>query len=168
MTETAARVSGLVKRFKGAPAPALDQVGIVIAPGQITGLVGPDGAGKTTLIRILAGLMAPDEGTLGVLGGKPGDKLEDIGYMPQRFGLYEDLTVRQNLTLYAEVRGLPREEHDATFERLLDFTDLKRFQQRLAGKLSGGMKQKLGLACALVKTPRLLLLDEPGVGVDPI
>jgi len=168
MTEAAACVSGLVKRFKGAPAPALDHVGITIRPGQITGLVGPDGAGKTTLIRILAGLMSPDEGQLEVLGGKPNDRLADIGYMPQRFGLYEDLTVKQNLTLYAEVRGLPRDEHDATFERLLDFTDLKRFQQRLAGKLSGGMKQKLGLACALVKTPKLLLLDEPGVGVDPI
>ncbi|MFT3967257.1 MAG: ATP-binding cassette domain-containing protein [Sphingobium sp.] len=163
-----ASATGIVKRFgKDAP-PALDGVGIAIRPGMITGLVGPDGAGKTTLIRILAGLMAPDEGSVAALGGAPGDVLRDIGYMPQRFGLYEELSVRENLTLYAEVRGLPREERDGVFDRLLEFTDLKRFQGRHAGKLSGGMKQKLGLACALVRTPRLLLLDEPGVGVDPI
>ncbi|MBC7047431.1 ABC transporter ATP-binding protein, partial [Salmonella enterica subsp. enterica serovar Heidelberg] len=103
-----------------------------------------------------------------VLGGAPGEKLDDLGYMPQRFGLYEDLSVIENLKLYAEVRGLPKDERQASFDRLLEFTDLARFQDRLAGKLSGGMKQKLGLACALVKTPRVLLLDEPGVGVDPI
>ncbi len=167
MTPPVATAKAIVKRF-GTGRPALDGVGLDIRPGEITGLVGPDGAGKTTLIRILAGLMAPTEGEVRVLGGAPSDALDDIGYMPQRFGLYEELTVRENLTLYAEVRDLPPEDKDATFERLLDFTDLKRFQDRHAGKLSGGMKQKLGLACALVRTPKLLLLDEPGVGVDPI
>jgi ABC-2 type transport system ATP-binding protein len=159
--------TALVKRF-GEAAPALDGVSMAIEAGRITGLVGPDGAGKTTLIRILAGLMAPSEGSVEVLGARAGERLDDLGYMPQRFGLYEDLSVIENLRLYAEVRGLPRDEQGESFARLLDFTDLKRFQDRLAGKLSGGMKQKLGLACALVKTPRLLLLDEPGVGVDPI
>ncbi|QNE06360.1 ATP-binding cassette domain-containing protein [Croceicoccus marinus] len=163
-----ARVEGLVKNFAGAEKPALGGVSLEIPTGRVTGLVGPDGAGKTTLIRILAGLMAPDEGSVSVLGGRPGSDLEHIGYMPQRFGLYEDLTVQQNLDLYADMRALPADEREATFGRLLDFTDLARFRERLAGALSGGMKQKLGLACALVKTPRLLLLDEPGVGVDPI
>ncbi|HEY0271318.1 MAG TPA: ATP-binding cassette domain-containing protein [Sphingomonas sp.] len=157
----------LVKRF-GKGDPALDGISIGIAPGRITGLVGPDGAGKTTLIRLLAGLLAADGGRIEVLGGAPGAAMDEIGYMPQRFGLYEDLSVRENLDLYADLRGLPRDEREETFGRLLDFTDLSRFQQRLAGKLSGGMKQKLGLACALIRTPRLLLLDEPGVGVDPV
>ncbi|AQR73467.1 ATP-binding cassette domain-containing protein [Sphingomonas sp. LM7] len=164
--ESVASTTNLVKRFDALT--ALDGVSMAIAPGKVTGLVGPDGAGKTTLIRILAGLMAPSEGEVEVLGAAAGQKLDDLGYMPQRFGLYEDLTVIENLNLYAEVRGLPKSEHKESFDRLLDFTDLARFQDRLAGKLSGGMKQKLGLACALVKTPKLLLLDEPGVGVDPI
>ena len=167
MAGPVAHSQGLIKRF-GDAAPALDGVSMAIEPGKVTGLVGPDGAGKTTLIRILAGLMAPSEGQVEVLGGAPGERLDDLGYMPQRFGLYEDLSVIENLTLYAEVRGLAKADQPASFKRLLDFTDLARFQDRLAGKLSGGMKQKLGLACALVKTPRVLLLDEPGVGVDPI
>ena len=147
---------------------ALDGVSIAVRPGLMTGLVGPDGAGKTTLIRILAGLMRVDAGEVRVLGGAPGEDLENLGYMPQRFGLYEDLTVIQNLTLYAEMRRLEPAEREESFARLLRFTDLAPFRERLAGNLSGGMKQKLGLACALIKTPRLLLLDEPGVGVDPI
>lgn len=163
-----AGVRDLVKNFKGAEKPALDGVSLEIATGRVTGLVGPDGAGKTTLIRIMAGLMAPDKGSVSVLGGAPGKDMEHVGYMPQRFGLYEDLTVQQNLDLYADMRALHADERDETFDRLLAFTDLARFRDRLAGALSGGMKQKLGLACALVKTPRLLLLDEPGVGVDPI
>ncbi len=167
MTQTVASASGIVKSF-GAGARALDGVDIAIRPGKVTGLVGPDGAGKTTLIRILAGLMTPSEGAVEIFGAPPAQRLDEIGYMPQRFGLYEDLTVRENLTLYAELRALPRADHEAVFERLYRFTDLGRFQMRLAGRLSGGMKQKLGLACALVRTPRLLLLDEPGVGVDPI
>ena len=164
-----ARASGVVKRFAKTPKAALDGVSITIAPGQMTGLVGPDGAGKTTLIRILAGLIDPDSGQVEVLGRPATDTDRSrIGYMPQRFGLYEDLTVMENLRLYADLRGLPVEERAASFDRLLAFTDLKRFTDRLAGKLSGGMKQKLGLACAMIRAPTLLLLDEPGVGVDPV
>ncbi len=166
VTDLVAHASAIVKSF--GDTRALDGVDIAIRPGKVTGLVGPDGAGKTTLIRIPRG---PDETERGH-GRDPrraaAQRLDDIGYMPQRFGLYEDLTVRENLTLYAELRALPRADHEAVFARLYQFTDLGRFQSRLAGGLSGGMKQKLGLACALVRTPRLLLLDEPGVGVDPI
>ena len=162
-----ASAHGIVKRF-GANT-ALDDVAIEVRTGRMTGLVGPDGAGKTTLIRIIAGLIDPDAGEARVLDGPAmtADRSE-IGYMPQRFGLYEDLSVIENLRLYADLRGLDRDAREESFGRLLDFTDLKRFQSRLAGKLSGGMKQKLGLACALVRQPKLLLLDEPGVGVDPV
>jgi ABC-2 type transport system ATP-binding protein len=164
---TVASATGIVKRF-GATT-ALDDVGIVVKTGLMTGLVGPDGAGKTTLIRILAGLIDPDAGEANALGtiASKADRAR-IGYMPQRFGLYEDLSVIENLRLYADLRGLDRAARESSFVRLLEFTDLKRFQSRLAGKLSGGMKQKLGLACALVRQPDLLLLDEPGVGVDPV
>lgn len=165
------RIDGVTKRFGTAPA-ALDAVSGVIGGGAITGLVGPDGAGKTTLIRLMTGLMLPDMGTMEVLGFDTRKNAAGIqaaiGYMPQRFGLYEDLSVQENLNLYADLRGLPKSERASAFDELLTFTDLKRFTGRLAGKLSGGMKQKLGLACALLKKPRLLLLDEPGVGVDPI
>lgn len=165
------RIADVVKRFGDAP-PALDHIAGEILGGRITGLVGPDGAGKTTLIRLMTGLMVPDEGKVEVLGfdtvANAADIQAAIGYMPQRFGLYEDLSVQENLNLYADLRGLPLGERAATFDELLEFTDLKRFTSRLAGKLSGGMKQKLGLACALLRKPRLLLLDEPGVGVDPI
>ncbi|MBB3522118.1 ATP-binding cassette domain-containing protein [Rhizobium sp. BK456] len=165
------RIDGVAKRFGEAPA-ALDAVSGIIGGGAITGLVGPDGAGKTTLIRLMTGLMLPDAGTVEVLGLDTRKNAAGIqaaiGYMPQRFGLYEDLSVQENLDLYADLRGLPKSERAGAFDELLTFTDLKRFTGRLAGKLSGGMKQKLGLACALLKKPRLLLLDEPGVGVDPI
>lgn len=165
------RLSDVTKRFGDAP-PALDAVSGSILSGEITGLVGPDGAGKTTLIRLMTGLMLPDSGGVEVLGFDTARNSAAIqaaiGYMPQRFGLYEDLSVQENLDLYADLRGLPKDERAATFDELLTFTDLKRFTGRLAGRLSGGMKQKLGLACALLKKPRLLLLDEPGVGVDPI
>ena len=167
----AIRIAGISKTF-GEAAPALDGITANIRAGEITGLVGPDGAGKTTLIRLMTGLMLPDAGTIEVLGY---DTRTDaarihsaIGYMPQRFGLYEDLSVQENLDLYADLRGLPKSDRPAVFDELLTFTDLKRFTTRLAGKLSGGMKQKLGLACALLRKPRVLLLDEPGVGVDPI
>ncbi len=164
------RLSSVKKSF-GAEI-ALDGVSAEVHGGMLTGLVGPDGAGKTTLIRLMTGLLAPDDGRIEVLGfdtrQNPQAIQNQIGYMPQRFGLYEDLTVQENLTLYANLRGLPEAERAETFERLLRFTALKPFTARPAGQLSGGMKQKLGLACALIRTPRVLLLDEPSVGVDPI
>jgi ABC-2 type transport system ATP-binding protein len=140
--------------------------------GQLTGLVGPDGAGKTTLMRILAGLLEPDAGHVTLAGF---DVVQDndaihaaTGYMPQRFGLYEDLSVMENLHLYAHLRGMDANRNKDLFAQLLDFTRLGPFTTRLAGKLSGGMKQKLGLACALMARPAVLLLDEPSVGVDPV
>jgi ABC-2 type transport system ATP-binding protein len=162
----------LEKRFPGAAAPAIAEVDLRLRRGCITGLAGPDGAGKTTLIRLCAGLLGASGGTLSVEGLDPAHEsahLRDvIGYMPQKFGLYEDLTVLENLELYADLRQIVGAERQERFGRLLEFTDLARFTARAAGKLSGGMKQKLGLACALLGTPRLLLLDEPSVGVDPI
>jgi ABC-2 type transport system ATP-binding protein len=164
------RISGLRKSF-GAN-DALIDVTAELPQGCILGLVGPDGAGKTTLIRLLAGLMEPTAGTIEVLGRKPtaegGETQAEVGYMPQRFGLYEDLSVLDNLTLYANLRALDQATRERRFDELLRFTDLTQFTERLAGKLSGGMKQKLGLACALLGQPKLLLLDEPGVGVDPL
>ncbi|HWX69167.1 MAG TPA: ATP-binding cassette domain-containing protein [Steroidobacteraceae bacterium] len=166
----AATVSALVKSF-GATR-ALDGISAQLPAGKILGLLGPDGAGKTTLIRLLAGLMEPTAGSVEVLGRRPsaegGTAQAETGYMPQRFGLYEDLSVLDNLTLYANLRALDAAEREQRFAQLLRFTDLASFTGRLAGQLSGGMKQKLGLACALLGRPRLLLLDEPGVGVDPL
>ena len=150
---------------------ALRGVSATIPAGRITGLVGPDASGKTTLMRLLAGLMVPTGGSLSIFGLPVAELLRrepnSIGYMPQRFGLYEDLTVMANLRLYASLRGVEGEAREALFRRLLAFTALAPFTERLAGRLSGGMKQKLGIACALLGAPRLLLLDEPGVGVDP-
>jgi ABC-2 type transport system ATP-binding protein len=166
----AARVSALVKSF--AATRALAGITAELPAGRILGLVGPDGAGKTTLIRLLAGLMEPSSGTVEVLGRTPraegGTTQAETGYMPQRFGLYEDLSVLDNLSLYANLRALDAATRQQRFAELLRFTDLSAFTARLAGQLSGGMKQKLGLACALLGRPRLLLLDEPGVGVDPL
>ncbi|MCG5048533.1 ATP-binding cassette domain-containing protein [Pectobacterium brasiliense] len=165
-------LDGLEKRFPGQKKPALASLTAEIHSGAVTGLVGPDGAGKTTLLRMLAGLLTPSHGTLRVANLDPIHEDRQLhailGYMPQKFGLYEDLTVMENLTLYADLRGITGEVRRETFERLLSFTDLTRFTDRLAGKLSGGMKQKLGLACTLLGQPKVLLLDEPGVGVDPI
>ena len=166
-------LEGLVMRFgKGREAvTALDGVNAVIPAGRITGLVGPDAAGKTTLMRIMAGLMPPSEGRVSLFGYSPAELMRSqpnsIGYMPQRFGLYEDISVMANMRLHASLRGLEGAERDSVFEKLLGFTSLAPFTERLAGRLSGGMKQKLGIACALLGSPRLLLLDEPGVGVDP-
>ncbi|MBN3055261.1 ATP-binding cassette domain-containing protein [Pectobacterium brasiliense] len=174
MTNSPAQIAldGLEKRFAGQEKPALASLTAEIHSGAVTGLVGPDGAGKTTLLRMLAGLLTPSHGTLRVANLDPIQEDRQLhailGYMPQKFGLYEDLTVMENLTLYADLRGITGEVRRETFERLLSFTDLSRFTDRLAGKLSGGMKQKLGLACTLLGQPKVLLLDEPGVGVDPI
>ncbi|QGY33200.1 ATP-binding cassette domain-containing protein [Pantoea cypripedii] len=151
---------------------ALDSLNMNIRAGELTALVGPDGAGKTTLQRMIAGLYSPSSGTLEVLGTDvcvdPQAIQNRISYMPQRFGLYEDLSVQENLELYADLHGVDQQTRRDRFERLLSITDLSRFTTRPAGKLSGGMKQKLGLACTLVRSPDLLLLDEPSVGVDPL
>ncbi|MGB3211582.1 MAG: ATP-binding cassette domain-containing protein [Desulforhopalus sp.] len=151
---------------------ALSTLNGSIESGRLTGLVGPDGAGKTTLMRMMTALMVPTEGTLLVGGYNVSENADAIhtitGYMPQRFGLYEDLAVIENLNLYADLQGLVGKERQTTFERLLHFTRLSPFKERPAGKLSGGMKQKLGLACALMGKPKVLLLDEPSVGVDPV
>jgi len=166
---------GLRKQFKTQSkqtVQALDNVSFEVARGALTALVGPDGAGKTTLIRLMAGLMAAEDGDLSVLGidakANPQAIQDRIGYMPQRFGLYEDLSVQENLDLYADMHGVSAAERRARYPKLMTMTALGPFTRRLAGKLSGGMKQKLGLACALVRAPDLLLLDEPTVGVDPL
>ena len=163
-------IDGLVKHF--GDTTALDGISARIRGGRLTGIVGPDGAGKTTLMRCLAALMLPSEGLISVCGldvATRGAAIHEItGYMPQRFGLYEDLTVRENMALYADLRGLDAGPGGELFARLLGFTGLAPFSKRLAGALSGGMKQKLGLACALMARPKVLLLDEPSVGVDPV
>lgn len=156
----------------GVPFAAVDGVSFRLSPGEIVGLLGPDGAGKTTLIRLITGLMKPHEGSISVLNLDSVKKARaiqaSIGYMPQKFGLYEDLTVRENMELYARMHGVSGQDREKRFRSLLSMTSLERFTTRLAGKLSGGMKQKLGLCCSLVSSPPLILLDEPTVGVDPL
>ena len=172
MSQPLISCKALTKRFRNGREyiTALDGVSMDIAPGKIVGLFGPDGAGKTTLLRILAGMLKPDSGTAMVMGFdsvKQAARIQSsIGYMPQKFGLYENLSVMENLTLYAELHAVPREQQAARFRQLLKMTDLARFPDRQAGRLSGGMKSKLALACSLVSTPDLLILDEPTVGVD--
>lgn len=151
---------------------ALKDLNFSLAVGSITGLLGPDGAGKSTLMRLAAGLLLPDEGKILVFGldsqQQSASIQSKIGYMPQHFGLYEDLTVQENFDLYADLQGLRQPENLAREQQLLKLTGLAPFTNRRTKALSGGMKQKLGLACALLRTPHLLLLDEPTVGVDPI
>lgn len=160
------------RRANGEQVAALADVSFTAEAGTLTALVGPDGAGKTTLLRLIAGLMTPDQGSLEVVGitvaDDPQSVQDRIGYMPQKFGLYEDLSVQENLDLYADLHGVSTERRKEVYPRLFEMTQLGRFRERLAGKLSGGMKQKLGLACTLVRAPELLLLDEPTVGVDPL
>ena len=159
------KIKNLTKTFNNQI--AIDNLSLEIKKGKITGLIGADGSGKTTLIRLITGLLVADSGEISVLGINPAlnkEKLNPkIGYMPQKFGLYEDLTVEENLKLYADLKNLPYD-----FDKILTFTKLAPFVHRLAGALSGGMKQKLGLACALMGTLEFLVLDEPSVGVDPI
>ncbi len=160
------------KRGTGELVNALDGVSLEARKGALTALVGPDGSGKTTLIRLTAGLLDPDAGKLTVLGldsVADADRIQSrVAYMPQQFGLYEDLTCQENLDLYADLHGVPLDVRRERYARLMAMTGLGRFTGRLAGRLSGGMKQKLGLACTLVRVPELLLLDEPTVGVDPV
>jgi len=175
--KTVVEAHNLVMTFKAeskksADMTAIDDLNIEINKGELTALVGPDGAGKTTFLRLVAGLYQPTSGSLNVLGldviKSPQAVQNRISYMPQRFGLYEDLSVQENLDLYADLHGVAQDIRTHRFKRLLEITDLTNFTTRLAGKLSGGMKQKLGLACTLVRSPELLLLDEPSVGVDPL
>jgi ABC-2 type transport system ATP-binding protein len=167
-------VSNLSKSFgKGTERrDALKTVSLQLPAGSMTALIGPDGAGKTTLLRLLVGILTPDAGEIRVLGHRlpqEAPALQDqIGYMPQRFGLYEDLTVEENLNLFADLHGIRRDAREDRFAELLTMTALGPFRKRRAGQLSGGMKQKLGLACTLIHPPQMLLLDEPSVGVDPI
>jgi ABC-2 type transport system ATP-binding protein len=174
VSEPALSLTGVGKAFRsgGRRVQALEGVDAEVRPGRVIGLIGPDGAGKTTLMRLAAALLPPDEGRVTVLGidaqAEPLRVQSSIGYMPQRFGLYEDLTVQENLDLYADLQGVPEVERPGRYTELMRMTGLAPFTRRLAGQLSGGMKQKLGLACVLVRAPRLLLLDEPTVGVDPV
>lgn len=172
MSEMLVQIENLTQQFSPKAPPALKNITTSLPRGEIIGIVGPDGAGKTTLMRLLAGLLKPTAGAIKIHGL---DTIQDgeqvrllTGYMPQKFGLYDDLTVLQNLNLYADLRGVFGEERRQAFEKLLKFTGLSPFIDRFAKALSGGMKQKLGLACAFIKKPTLLLLDEPSVGVDPL
>jgi ABC-2 type transport system ATP-binding protein len=163
-------VQSLTRRF--GELTAVDRLSFAVRPGELFGLVGPDGAGKTTTLRMLAGVLRPTEGDAlldGVSVAREPERVKHrIAYMSQRFGLYADLTVLENLHFYADLYRVPRSERPERLERLFRFSNLGPFQDRLAGKLSGGMKQKLGLSCALIHQPRILLLDEPTFGVDPV
>ena len=166
----AIEVCELTKSFPGIP--AVDHLSFSVKKGEIFGLVGPDGAGKTTTMRMLAGVMAPDSGGAIVSGfdivKSPESAKNRVSYMPQRFGLYEELTVDENIRFYAKIFGVKTAEREKRAVSLLDAAGMSEFRSRLAGKLSGGMKQKLGLVCALIHTPDVILLDEPTNGVDPV
>lgn len=164
------KASALTRKFN--TLTAVDNLNLEIEEGEIFGLVGPDGAGKTTTMRLLTGILDPTAGEGWVNGKhivKEAESLkDDIAYLSQRFGLYEDLTVIENINFYADIYCVPHKERKDKIERLLGFSNLTPFKKRLARNLSGGMKQKLGLACALIHTPKVLFLDEPTNGVDPV
>jgi ABC-2 type transport system ATP-binding protein len=168
--DAAIKTTRLTKTFKDNI--AVNGIDLEVHRGELFGLVGPDGAGKTTTMRLLSAIMAPTAGDAWVTGMSvrtDGEAIKErIGYMSQRFGLYEDLSVMENIDFYADLYGVPLRERPARTERLLGFSNLTPFKERLAGNLSGGMKQKLGLACALIHTPEVLFLDEPTSGVDPV
>ncbi len=168
--DTLVEASHLDKSFPGVI--AVNDLSFTVQKGEIFGLVGPDGAGKTTVIRLLAGVMAPDKGTVVIDGidvvRDPERAKEHLSYMPQRFGLYEDLTVDENIQFYADIFEIPPSLRQERIVPLLTSFGMEEFRRRLAGQLSGGMKQKLGLMCALIHTPKVLLLDEPTTGVDPV
>jgi ABC-2 type transport system ATP-binding protein len=169
-TETAIKTSSLKKVF--GDLTAVESLDLQVRKGELFGLVGPDGAGKTTIMRLLTAIMLPTSGEAWVAGRSIRSESEfikeNIGYMSQRFGLYEDLTVMENIDFYADLYMVSRKERAPRVDRLLGFSNLTPFKDRLAGNLSGGMKQKLGLACALIHTPEVLFLDEPTNGVDPV
>jgi ABC-2 type transport system ATP-binding protein len=164
------KTSNLTRKF--ADLTAVDNLTLEIEEGEIFGLVGPDGAGKTTTMRLLTGILDPTSGEGWVCNKhivKEAEELKsNIAYMSQRFGLYEDLTVEENIDFYADIYCVGKKERVKKIERLLEFSTLGPFKKRLAGRLSGGMKQKLGLTCALIHTPKVLFLDEPTNGVDPV
>jgi len=166
----AIQTDNLTKKF--GDLTAVDSLTLTVAQGELFGLVGSDGAGKTTTMRMLSAIMEPTSGQARVVGldtvRDPEGVKAHIGYMSQRFGLYPDLTALENIHFYADIFGLPRRERDSRVQELLAFSNLTPFANRRAGNLSGGMKQKLGLTCALVHTPRVLFLDEPTNGVDPV
>jgi ABC-2 type transport system ATP-binding protein len=168
--QSAIAARGLTKSFPGVR--AVDGLSFDVRAGEIFGLVGPDGAGKTTTLRMLAGIMPPDAGTATVAGcdvvRHPERAKHSLSYMPQRFGLYEDLTVEENICFYADLFGVHKAERNTRSEQLLRAAGMSEFRKRMAGKLSGGMKQKLGLVCALIHRPKVILLDEPTTGVDPV
>ncbi len=174
LTHDALKLSNVSKVFQSGERKiqALDNVSFTIKSGQVAGLIGPDSAGKTTLMRLIVGLLIPDQGDIHVLGlnvrTQALDVQSSVGYMPQRFGLYEDLSVQENFDLYADLQNIVDADRIERYQQLMQITGLAPFTNRLAGHLSGGMKQKLGLACSLIRLPKLLLLDEPTVGVDPV
>lgn len=166
----AIKLDNLTKKF--GDLTAVSALNLAVSEGELFGLVGSDGAGKTTTMRMLTAIMEPTSGDAWVMGRhvvREAEALkEEIGYMSQRFGLYHDLTVQENIHFYADIFGLPRKGREPKIDELLSFSNLTPFRERRAGNLSGGMKQKLGLACALVHTPKVLFLDEPTNGVDPV
>jgi ABC-2 type transport system ATP-binding protein len=168
--QSAIVAEGLQKSFPGVR--AVDGLSFDVRAGEIFGLVGPDGAGKTTTLRMLAGIMPPDAGTASIAGidvvRDPESAKHALSYMPQRFGLYEELTVDENIRFYADLFGVKKADRESRSDQLLQAAGMSEFRKRFAGKLSGGMKQKLGLVCALIHHPKVILLDEPTTGVDPV